>query len=94
MKATIPQTLTRFIKVNGESFRVTRGQSIFTHREGKIDIRIAGRGNWGALATDGYLYHTLQTFDAETGERLGYCDGKLPNSFPLSSVFEKSFFED
>ncbi len=94
MKATDHQTLTRFIKVNGESFRVTRGQSIFTHREGKIDIRIAGRGNWGALATDGHLYNTRQTFDAETRERLGSCDGKLPDSFPLSSVFEKSFFED
>lgn len=92
MSSKTNSAMQRFIEVNGEVFRVTRSQSIFTNRSGKIDIRISGRGNWGTKANDGYLYNTRQCLDYETGERVGNFNGNLPERFPLNHIFEDSFF--
>ncbi len=86
--------LVRFIEVDGETFRVTHGPSIFSNRQNSADIRVARRGDWGAMAEDGHRYRTIRTFAVESRDRLGYCDGVLPADFPLESIFATDFFNE
>lgn len=82
----------RFIELNGKVYFVKRSPSIFTNRQGKMDVRISGRSDWGSLRSDGYLYRTLATFTFESKVRIGYAEGVIPQDFPLDAIFTDDFY--
>lgn len=82
----------RFIEISGEMLRIWRAPSIFSNRHGLIDVRVARRGDWGTLASDGHRYHTIVTFALESRARLGYGSGVLPEGFPFDAIFSDDFF--
>lgn len=68
----------RYVEHEGRVYRLTRSKtSIFTHRPGKQDYTIRRRvtneefaKTGGSRESDGYRYHLIAIYAAETGEVL------------------------
>jgi len=80
-------------KINGTSWRVHRGPSIFTSRRGKEDVRIMREARYeGAKHGDKY-YMTRRVLAAEDGAILRDYDEPVPEELSVKNLIQMGLID-